>query len=255
MRGCPTPIRFVTRNLSDRVVTVYLVGAGPGGVDTLTVRGFRLLERAEVVVHDRLVDQDVLALIPSGAERIDVGKHKGAAASQALINALLISLAKRHDCVVRLKGGDPFVFGRGGEELLVLRDARVPVEIVPGVTSAIAAPAVAGIPVTHRGIANGVLIVTGHAGLDPEINFADLCHRGVTLVILMGVEQRETIARCLVGGGLTAQTPLAVIERACTPGQHVVRTSLGRLASLDVTPPAVIVVGAVAAIGRPSSSE
>ncbi len=232
-----------------RVVTVYLVGAGPGGVDTLTMRGFRLLERAEVVVHDRLVAQDVLALIPSGAERIDVGKHKGMAASQGLINALLVSLAKRHDCVVRLKGGDPFVFGRGGEELIVLREAGVPVEIVPGVTSAIAAPAVAGIPVTHRGIACGAVIVTGHAGLDPEIDFAELCRRGMTLVILMGVEQRETIARHLISGGLAAHTPLAVIERACTPGQHVVRAKLEGLASLDVTSPAVIVIGAVAALG------
>ena len=232
-------------------MTVYLVGAGPGGVDTLTVRGLRLLERADVVVHDRLVDQDVLALIPSGAGQIDVGKHRGAAASQARINALLISLARRHDCVVRLKGGDPFVFGRGGEELLALRDAGVPVEIVPGVTSALAAPAAAGIPVTHRDLAHGVLIVTGHAGLDPEIDFADLCRRGVTLVVLMGAEQRERIARRLIGGGLPAHTPLAVIERACTSAERVVRAHLERLASLEVAPPAVIVVGAVAAIGRP----
>lgn len=230
-------------------MTVYLVGAGPGGVDTLTMRGFRLLARAKVVVHDRLVADEVLDLVPSGAERIDVGKEKGASASQALINALLVSLAKRHDCVVRLKGGDPFVFGRGGEELLALREAGVPVEVVPGVSSALAAPAAAGIPVTHRGLARGVLIVSGHAGLDPEIDFADLCRGGVTLVVLMGVGQRETIASRLIGGGLTADTPLAVIERASTPAERVVRASLGGLAALEVTSPAVIVVGAVAAIG------
>lgn len=234
-------------------MTVYLVGAGPGGVDTLTVRGLRLLERADAVVHDRLVDHDVLALVPADAERIDVGKQRGAAASQARINALLISLARRHDCVVRLKGGDPFVFGRGGEELLALRDAGVPVEIVPGVTSALAAPAAAGIPVTHRGIAHGVLIVTGHAGLDPEIDFAELSRRGITLVILMGAEQRETIAGRLIAGGLPVRTPLAVIERACTPAEHVVRTRLEGLASLEVASPAVIVVGEVAAIGLRAS--
>jgi uroporphyrin-III C-methyltransferase len=231
-------------------VTVYLVGAGPGGVDTLTMRGFRLLERAKVVVHDRLVADEVLALAPSGAARIHVGKEKGASASQAHINALLVSLAKRHDCVVRLKGGDPFVFGRGGEELLALRDAGVPVEVVPGVSSALAAPAAAGIPVTHRGLARGVLIVTGHAGLDPEIDFAGLCRGGVTLVVLMGVGRRATIAGQLIAGGLSADTPLAVVERASTPAERVVRASLGGLAALEVASPAVIVVGAVAAIGR-----
>lgn len=127
-------------------MTVRLVGARPGRIDTLTVRGLRLLERDEVVVYDRLVDHDVLARIASGAERTDVGTHKGAAGSQGLVNALLVSFARRHDCVVRLKGGDPFVFGRGGEELLALRDARVAVEIVPGVTSALGAPGLPASP-------------------------------------------------------------------------------------------------------------
>ena len=230
-------------------MTVHLVGAGPGGVDTLTVRGLRLVESAEAVVYDRLVDDDVLARIAPGAERIDAGKHRGAAGSQARINALLVSLAERYDCVVRLKGGDPFVFGRGGEELLALRDAGVAVEVVPGVTSALGAPAVAGIPVTHRGLARGVLVVTGHDGLDPEIDVAGLCRGGVTLVVLMGVGRRATIAGRLIGGGLPAGTPLAVIERACTPAERVVHATLLDLGSLEVTPPAVIVVGAVAAFG------
>ncbi|HLX77752.1 MAG TPA: uroporphyrinogen-III C-methyltransferase [Acidimicrobiales bacterium] len=227
---------------------MHLVGAGPGGIDTLTLRALRLLTQAEVVVHDRLIDEEVLALIPAGAERIDVGKPKGASASQALINELLVSLSQRFDCVVRLKGGDPFVFGRGGEELIALRAAGVDFEVVPGVSSAFAAPALAGIPVTHRGLAGAVLVVTGHAGLDPQLDVAALTKGGVTLVVLMGIERRREIAERLIEGGVSGNTPLAVIERAYTAAERVVLASLDELAALEVNAPAVIVVGAVAAL-------
>lgn len=236
-------------------MTVYLVGAGPGGVDMLTVRALRLLQEADVVVHDRLVDQTVLDCISPRAERIDVGKRKGMPDSQALINELLISLAESDRNVVRLKGGDPFVFGRGGEELLALRANGVAVEVVPGVTSAFAAPAAAGIPVTHRGVARGVLVVTGHAELDPAIDFAALSRSRVTIVILMGVEQRAAHARQLTSAGLGGDTPVAVIERAFTAGERVVLGELAALGAMDVASPAVIVIGEVATIGRAELQE
>jgi uroporphyrin-III C-methyltransferase len=236
-------------------VTVHLVGAGPGSVDSLTVGALRLLQRADVVVHDRLVDDSVLACLPARAERIDVGKRKGVQASQSLINELLISLDRRHRCVVRLKGGDPFVFGRGGEELLALRAAGVEVEVVPGVTSAFAAPAAAEIPVTHRGVARGVLVITGHTDLDPAIDFSALSRGGVTIVILMGVASRAEIARHLIARGLGDDTPVAVIERAFTTGERTVYGKLADLGSMEVTSPAVIVIGEVATIGRVKQRE
>ena len=227
-------------------MTVYLVGAGPGPADLLTVRAARLLEGADVVVHDRLIDPAVLSLVAPGAELIDVGKHPGHFNAQEIINDLLVSLGRSYECVVRLKGGDPFVFGRGGEEFEALTSAGVACEVVPGVTSAFGAPAAAGIPVTHRGLSHGVTVVTGHAQEGSSIDFRRLANPDVTLVILMGVQRRRVIMTELLEGGLDAGTPVAVIEKASMQGQRIIRVQLDGLAGLDIESPAVFVIGPVA---------
>ena len=231
-------------------MTVWLVGAGPGDPDLLTVKAALLLQDADVVVHDALVDDRVLALASPAAELIDVGKRPARPVPQELITALLVDLGRRHGCVVRLKGGDPYVFGRGGEEALGLQQARVPFEVVPGVTSAIAAPALAGVPVTHRGLAAAVTIVTGHrrSGDEDATDWGALARVGGTIVVLMGVAERASISRRLIAGGRPEATPVAVVERAGTSRQRVVRGRLDELAGLDVSSPATIVVGPVAAL-------
>ena len=229
-------------------MSVFLVGAGPGDVDLLTLRAAQLLARADVVVHDRLVGPEILGLIRPGVPRVDVGKIPGTTHSQAAINETLVSLGRRYECVVRLKGGDPFVFGRGGEEALVLRDAGIAVEVVPGISSSFAGPLLAGVPVTHRGLSHGVTVVTGHAEDGRAVDFRQLANPDLTLVVLMGVSRRAEIASELIDGGLGAFTPLAVIERAASPTQRMVRSTVGELAALDVVNPAVIVIGPVAAL-------
>jgi uroporphyrin-III C-methyltransferase len=229
-------------------VSVALVGAGPGDPELLTLKAARLLGTAEVVVHDALVGDGVLALIPDTAERIDVGKRPGRPTPQEMISALLVELGRQGKRVVRLKGGDPFVFGRGGEEAEALAAAGVAFEIVPGITSSVAAPAAAGIPVTHRGVSAAFTVVTGHrrAG-EPDVDWRSLARVGGTIVILMGVSQRATIAAELMAGGLATTTPVAAIESATTDAQVVGRWTLADLADADIHSPAVIVVGAVAA--------
>jgi uroporphyrin-III C-methyltransferase len=227
-------------------VTVFLVGAGPGDADLLTVRAVRLLARADVVVHDRLIDQSVLDLASPNAEMIDVGKEPGGPVSQSLINDLLVSLGRAHDCVVRLKGGDPFVFGRGGEEMIALHEAGVLCDVVPGITSAFAGPLAAGIAVTHRGLSRGVTVVTGHVAGNDDGYFRRLANPDLSLVILMGVSRRTFIAGQLIEGGLSPDTPVAVIESAWTQRQRVTRARLHELSALDVNSPAIIVVGACA---------
>ena len=234
----------------DGAMTVHLVGAGPGDPDLLTVRAVRLLERADVVVHDRLVDPSVLELVPVWAERIDVGKRPGdPAEAQRAINDLLVDRGRRHDCVVRLKGGDPFVFGRGGEEAAALVAAGVDVEMVPGITSAIAAPAAAGIPVTQRGISSGFTVVTAHQDptTDRWLDWDALAASRTTLVILMGARRAAAIATRLRAGGMDPATPVAIVHAATTAAQQVARTTLADLPSVTVPAPATIVVGAVAA--------
>jgi uroporphyrin-III C-methyltransferase len=228
-------------------VSVALVGAGPGDPELLTLKAARLLSTAEVVVHDALVGDGVLALIPDTAERIDVGKRPGRPTPQEMISTLLVELGRQGKRVVRLKGGDPFVFGRGGEEAEALASAGVPFEIVPGITSSIAAPAAAGIPVTHRGVSAAFTVVTGHrrAG-EPDVDWQSLARVGGTIVVLMGVSQRALIAAELIAGGLDPSTPVAAVESATTDAQVVGRWTLGELATADVKSPAVIVVGAVA---------
>jgi uroporphyrin-III C-methyltransferase len=236
-------------------MSVHLVGAGPGSADLLTVRAARLISEATVVVTDRLVDDSVLRLIPEGVEIIDVGKRPGCSNTQDLINELLISLGSQHECVVRLKGGDPFVFGRGGEEALALRSAGLDVEIVPGVTSALSGPLAAGIPVTHRNLAWGVTVVTGHTLDGSTIDFTRLANPELTLVVLMGVGHRAEIAEQLLVGGLVQSTPVAVVESAWTPTQRVVRGRLDELGSLEVSSPAVLVIGPAAALDVAAVSE
>jgi uroporphyrin-III C-methyltransferase len=234
---------------------VHLVGAGPGDPGLLTIRGLRLLETADVVVHDRLVSDGVLALIPAGRLRIDVGKAAGGRSTpQAEINAMLIRLARAGKDVVRLKGGDPFVFGRGGEEVLALRAAGVEVDVVPGVTAGIAGPAAAGIPVTHRGLARSVAFVTGETGTDAggaPVDWAAVA--GVdTVVVYMAGRTARTIADQLLVAGRASTTPVAVVIDATLPTETVRRMDLGRLAHAGPGPldgrPVLLVVGEVAAL-------
>jgi uroporphyrin-III C-methyltransferase len=229
-------------------VTVYLVGAGPGDPDLLTVRAARLLAAADVVVVDRLVDRRVLALAAPAALVVDAGKHVGddAARAQARLNALLVDHGRRARTVVRLKGGDPFVFGRGSEELDALRAAGVDVEVVPGLSAALAVPALAGVPVTERGVAASVVVASGHdvVGAVRALLVAP-CDQ--TVVLLMAIATRAAIAAGAIAGGRAGSTPVAVIERGATPAERRTITTLEHLAALAVSAPAVLVVGAVAA--------
>jgi uroporphyrinogen III methyltransferase/synthase len=241
-------------------VTVYLVGAGPGDPGLLTRRGAELLARADVVLHDRLVSRDVLNLAPADAVVVDVGKEPDAAGEdrQKEIARLLVEHGRKAEVVVRLKGGDPFVFGRGGEEVAVLRDAGIDWEVVPGVTSAFGVPAIAGIPVTQRGMASSVTVVTGRVGdaaAPGSVDWDALARAGGTLVVLMGVTTRGAVADELVKGGRDPRTPVAVIERGTGPAERVVRTTLGQLGSVEVDAPAVIVIGPVAALGSSSHGD
>jgi uroporphyrin-III C-methyltransferase len=230
-------------------MTVFLVGAGPGSADLLTVKAARLVAEADVIVHDRLADPAILDLARPGTEFIDVGKQPGRPTPQEIINTLLVHLGQQGLNVVRLKGGDPFVFGRGGEEADALRSAGVPFETVPGITSAVGVPAAAGIPVTHRGVSASFTVVTGHRerGGSTNIEWEALAKVGGTIVVLMGVAERAVIARRLMDGGLSPDTPVAAIHWGTRPEQHTVRATLDELADLDIESPATIVIGAVAA--------
>ncbi|MGI9053286.1 MAG: uroporphyrinogen-III C-methyltransferase [Ilumatobacteraceae bacterium] len=235
---------------------VSLVGAGPGDPELLTMRAARLLAEADVVVHDALVGDGVLDLVGPHVERIDVGKRPGRPIPQELISTLLVELARGGQRVVRLKGGDPFVFGRGGEEAQALLDAGIPFDVVPGITSAVAAPAAAGIPVTHRGVAAAVAVVTGHRRPgEPDVDWRSLARVGGTIVVLMGVSQRSAIAGELIAGGMDEATPVAAIRSATTPEQIVARCRLDDLAAVQIDSPAVLVIGAVAALALVSNAE
>lgn len=236
--------------------SVYLVGAGPGDPGLITIRGLQLLESADVVVHDRLVDPRMVALCADTAEVIDVGKApRGRRGLQQEVNELLIARAREGKSVVRLKGGDPFVFGRGGEEAEALAEAGVTFEVVPGVTSAVAAPAYAGIPLTHRGVASSATIVTGSEAPDKEgsdIDWEILARSGGTLVVLMGFENLESIAASLVQGGRGFDTPVALVQWGSQPTQHTVVGTLAdigeKAARAGLSPPVVAVIGEVVAL-------
>lgn len=229
---------------------VYLVGAGPGDPELMTLKAKRLLSEADVVLYDRLLSPKMLEGLR--AELIDVGKSSGAhKLTQEGINRLLIEKAKEGGIVVRLKGGDPYVFGRGGEEALALLDEGIPVEVVPGVTSAIAAPELAGIPVTHRGVTSAFTIVTGHEepGKDSPLDWNAIARLGGTLVVLMGISRLEGNVSALIAGGKSPDTPAAVVEKGGWPEQRLVTGTLGDIAerarSANVESPAILVVGDV----------
>ena len=234
------------------VGTVYLVGAGPGDPDLLTLRAARLLGAARLVVHDGLIDPAVLALTRADAELVSVAKSRARhTLPQDKINALLVQEALAGRDVVRLKGGDPFVFGRGGEEAEACRAAGVPVEVVPGVTSALGAAAAAQIPLTHRDAASIVSFVAGQCKGLTEQDWAGLAGKGRTLVIYMGVKTAPLIAEKLMADGLTPDVPVAVVENAARPSMRVLRGSLAALPALvereAVKSPALIIIGEVAA--------
>jgi uroporphyrinogen III methyltransferase/synthase len=233
-------------------MTVYLVGAGPGDPGLLTMRGAELLGRADVVVYDRLASAALLELAPVGAELITAGKAPGQVdLTQEQINAVLVDKGATGAMVVRLKGGDPFVFGRGGEEAEALAAAGILFEVVPGITSSIGAPAYAGIPVTHRGVSTHFTVVTGHE--DPakdrtDVDWEALARTGGTLVVLMGAGRVGEIARRLIAGGRAPTTPVAAVRNGTRPNQHTVRTTLGALADAGIRAPSAIVIGEVAGL-------
>jgi uroporphyrin-III C-methyltransferase/precorrin-2 dehydrogenase/sirohydrochlorin ferrochelatase len=232
---------------------VVLVGAGPGDPELITVKGRRLLAEADVVVADRLVPGLLLDELRPEVELVDASKIPyGPARAQEEINRILVDRARTGRLVVRLKGGDPYVFGRGGEEVLACAAAGVPVTVVPGVSSSIAAPAVAGIPVTHRGVAHEFTVVSGHVPPDDPsslVDWAALARMRGTLVVLMGLKNLAAITSTLVGHGRAPGTPAAVVQEGTTGGQRSLRSTLGEVAGAvaeaGIRPPAVLVVGEV----------
>jgi len=237
--------------------SVALVGAGPGGADLITVRGARALGDAHVIVADRLADHELLRYASPAAEIIDVGKCKGAGPAQADINAILVDRARRGMRVVRLKGGDPFMFGRGGEEIDSLDAAGIPWEIVPGVSSALGAPALAGISVTERGLSASVTVISGHrADAATAYRWGALAQATDTLVVLMAASTSREIACGLIAAGVSPDLPAAACHRAGQPEAQSAVLTLGALADrgCPFPSPTVLVIGAVAAHQRVSST-
>lgn len=237
---------------------VQLVGAGPGAVDLLTLRAARALERATAVVHDGLVSDEIMALVPRAATRISVAKRRARhTLPQADIGALLVRLAVEGHRVVRLKGGDPFIFGRGGEEVAACEAAGVPVEVIPGISAAQGAAAATLMPLTHRDHASIFSLVAGECRGLAEQDWTGLAGPGRTLVIYMGLAGAEAIADKLIADGLTPDTPVAIIERATQHSQRLFRTLLadlaGQIGRAGVTSPALIIIGAVARLGVPDT--
>ncbi len=236
---------------------VALIGGGPGDPELITVRGRRLLAQADVVVADRLAPPELLAELPPHVEVIDAAKIPyGRAMAQDAINDVMIERAKAGRFVVRLKGGDPFVFARGYEEVLACTEAGIPVIVVPGVTSAIAVPALAGVPVTHRATNHEFVVVSGHIAPDhPEslVNWNALAAMSGTIVLLMAVERIELFVEALLKGGRPAYTPVLVVQHGTTPAQHTLRATLAdtpeKVRAEGIRPPATIVIGAVATFG------
>jgi uroporphyrin-III C-methyltransferase len=238
---------------------VALIGAGPGDPGLLTRAAIVRLRRADLVLYDALIDEGILKYARH-AQRFFVGKRAGRhAVTQQAIHTLMIRAARRGRNVVRLKGGDPFVFGRGGEEVLALQRAGVQYEVIPGVSSALAAPAAAGIPVTHRGVASAFLVVSGHDDDGFTSAVSQVVPNGVTIVVLMGLGRSSAIAEALIGRGWSRDTPAAVIVDATKPEQQVWRGTLDELGSdtidIDATGPGTIVIGEVVAIGARTADE
>lgn len=234
------------------VGTVFLIGAGPGDPDLITVRGADVLRRADVIVYDRLANPDLLSLTDESSEHIYVGKQPGKpSVSQDQINRMLIAKARENKTVARLKGGDPFVFGRGSEECEALAREEIPYQVIPGVSSVIAAPAYAGIPLTHREIARSFTVITGHISgeEDPSENWDHIVHAD-TLVILMGMKNLKSIAKRLISLGKSPETPAAVVEKASYESQRTVTGVLSDIweKSEHLAPPATIIIGQLVAL-------
>lgn len=234
---------------------VYLVGAGPGDPELLTVKALRLIQTADVVVFDRLVAPEIMQLVPKGVARISVGKAPGQhCVPQSEINNLLVSLAQRSRRIVRLKGGDPFIFGRGSEEALELRAAGIRFEVVPGITAAAAASAYAGIPLTHRAMSRGVRMVTGHLKDDEtlELDWQSLADPEATLVVYMGLANLQAIVDRLTAAGRAAETPAAAVQEGSTNRQRCVFSTLaglpGAVAAAGLQSPVAIFVGETVAL-------
>jgi len=239
---------------------VTLVGAGPGDPELLTLKALKALQRADVVVHDALVSEAVLDLAGPDARRIDVAKRKSRHSyAQGDIDLLLVALARQGLDVVRLKGGDPFVFGRGGEELEACRAAGVACDVIPGITAALAASAAAGAPLTHRGAAQAVTFVTAHAtgGATPELDWAALARPNQTVVIYMGLTKAAEIARRLIAAGRDGATPVLVVENASLPGERRIAATLAGLgaAAEGLTGPALLIVGEAMALADVGARE
>lgn len=231
---------------------VSLVGAGPGNPDLLTIKALRLLQQADVVVFDRLVSSEIMALVPHGVSQISVGKTAGRhSVAQDQINEMLVSFGLSGRRVVRLKGGDPYIFGRGGEEALVLREHGIPFEVVPGVTAAAGCSSYGGIPLTHRSLSHGVRFITGHLQNDAAmpVDWSKIADPDCTLVIYMGLGNLRQICTGLIAAGLSASTPAAAIHGATTCAQHKVITRLAELpravTEAKLSSPVTIIVGAV----------
>lgn len=236
---------------------VYLVGAGPGDPELITLKGLKILREADVVIYDRLVDEKILDYAVSARELICVGKEMGESWKQEEINKLIVEKARKYNVVVRLKNGDPMLFARGGEECEALRNAGIPYEIVPGVSSALAAPIYAGIPVTHRDYSSSVAIVTGHRreGVEDDTQYLRRIFTSVdTVIVLMGVSNLEKIVSEAILSGLPISTPIAIIEDATLPSQRVFTGTLGNIIDIarenNVKPPAVIIMGKVVQLGE-----
>ncbi|UDY25042.1 uroporphyrinogen-III C-methyltransferase [Nocardioides sp. Kera G14] len=239
-------------------VGVTLVGGGPGDADLITVAGLKALLAADVVITDRLAPRELLADLPPTVELIDVAKvPRSRFTAQEDINGLLIDRAHQGKRVVRLKGGDNYVFGRGFEEVLALQEAGVPVRVIPGLSSSIAVPALAGIPVTHRGVVHEFTVISGHippGHPDSLVDWSAVARMRGTVVLLMAVENAVAIAEALVAGGRSTDLPAAVVADGSLPTERVVRTTLGHLGKAieaeGIRPPAIIVIGVVASLGH-----
>jgi uroporphyrin-III C-methyltransferase len=236
-------------------VTVHLVGAGPGDPGLITARGLDLLRRAEVLVHDRLAGARLVAEAPAGCLLLDAGKAPGRQAmTQDEINAALVEHGQSGRLVVRLKGGDPFVFGRGAEEALTLARAGISCEVIPGITAGIGVPAALGIPVTHRDFAHGVTFVTGHTHDNGGPDWAALARTDTTLVIYMGMKRLPEITRALRDAGMAGETPAAAIQHGTTPHQRYVLATLATLAGAardtELGSPALVVIGRVVGLAQ-----
>jgi uroporphyrin-III C-methyltransferase len=242
---------------------VYLVGSGPGGTGLLTQRAAEIIEAAEVIFYDQLPGEEILSSLPAHAEKIDCGKFGGRhTLEQHEIESLMVDRARKNRIVVRLKGGDPFLFGRGGEEIETLKAAGIETEMVPGISSALAVPASVGIPVTHRKYASQVTILTGHEDPtkpEPALDWKLLAQSRGTIVILMGVANLATIARALMANGKDAGTPVAIIERGLRKDRRVTTGSLSTIGEVavqaGVKPPAVIVIGDVVRLYDPAQPD